>query len=93
MNPSTRLRGQLDDDELLGFSVDQRSDDLHISLSRIETVALNLMEATGRALPLLAGEPKRGGGDDLAQRELDTVMKISIENLDHISKVTLSTCY
>lgn len=66
-------------------------DDLHISLSRIETVALNLMEATGRALPLLAGEPKRGGGDDLAQRELDTVMKISIENLDHISKVTLST--
>ena len=65
-------------------------DDLHISLSRIETVALNLMEATGRALPLLAGEPQRGG-DDLAQKELDTVMKISIENLDHISKVTLST--
>lgn len=25
MNSSTRLRGQLDDDELLGFSVDQRS--------------------------------------------------------------------
>jgi ZF-HD class homeobox domain-containing protein len=66
-------------------------DDLHISLSRIETVALNLMEATGRALPLLAGAPQRGGGDDLAQKELDTVMKISIENLDHISKVTLST--
>lgn len=73
-------------------SGDASSADFHISLSRIESVALNLMEATGRALPLLAGELQRGSrGDDLAQKELDTVMKISIENLDHISKVTLST--
>ncbi|XP_024375488.2 zinc-finger homeodomain protein 7 [Physcomitrium patens] len=67
------------------------NNDLHLSLSRIETVALNLMEATGRALPLLAADHPPRGSDDLATKELDTVMKISIENLDHISKVTLST--
>ncbi|KAG0590772.1 hypothetical protein KC19_1G125300 [Ceratodon purpureus] len=162
MNPCTRLQGQPDDDELIGFSVDQRCgrqslpvqisgscnviykecqknqaldaanscvdgcekdgqealqcmasgchrsyhrsvrvpyngkeveiqspDDLHTSLSKIESIALNLMEATGRALPLLAREPQRV--DDLTQEDLDTVIKISIENLDHISKVTRST--
>lgn len=73
----------------VGELLDSGDDDLQISLSRIESVALNLMEATGRALPMLAAGGRKG--EDLPQKELNTVMKISIENLDHISKVTLST--
>lgn len=56
------------------------------SLSSIEAVALNLMEAASRALPLLAVDPRIRAGD-LSHKERNTLLRISVENLDHIAKV------
>lgn len=72
-------------DEADGAAPRISNDDLQLSLSRTETVSPNLMEATGRALSLLATDHPSRGADDLAIQDLDTVMKISIDNLDHIS--------
>ena len=60
----------------------------HASLSSIEAVALNLMEAASRALPLLAVDPRMRAGD-LSHKECNTLLRISVENLDHIAKVLL----
>lgn len=60
----------------------------HASLSSIEAVALNLMEAASRALPLLAVDPRMRAGD-LSYKERNTLLRISVENLDHIAKVLL----